>query len=282
MFNKDDKKFTSFLKAAAFACFFCHGFFAIKNSSVYYSAWSVWTQSLVTQNKFEFAKHFLRTVGTIDIVVSFLFLRTRIPKFVFIWGIGWAFLTSISRVYFLGAPNFPIWNNVVTPLSEMLVRTPNWVIPLMLFRMQSKKPLFSLTDQKFSRWVEGAAFLTILGIMLRYLSDLNSPLYPAEILREGKSLLFFHLCGALALVATLAIALAQYFCSLRLIAVSVAMVAFLMPEVFELVVVHWRQGVLHSSLQAGEHLPLFVTFAVLIALNAPGNFTKPRLATSIT
>jgi hypothetical protein len=250
-------------RIAAVGCFLCHGVIALQNSDVYFSEWNVWVQSLLPWADVSVAKYFLRTVGTIDILVAAGFLLPRIPLFVFIWAIGWGCATATSRLFFLGSFDGSSWSNVVRPVAETAARTANWVVPLLLYRrVRIKGPrLFAALTE--SQWIYVAVLGATAAIFLHYLVDLNGPIYPLEVLRKGEPLWFFHLLGAIS-----AIALAALAARLRPAPVLAA-TSLALAEGFEIFILNSPHGALFTLLRIGEHFPIYFCFCYLLAAWRP-------------
>lgn len=262
-----DPRQTWYLRVAVAACFFCHGLIAIQSSTVYYSEWNAWVQSLFPfTNGFVAAKHLLRTVGTLDVLVAMAFLRAKPLRVAFLWAVGWGFLTAFSRAYFLGAMSPPVLENLVRPGAEVLIRTSNWVLPLLVFIRVHSRPLFPrfLREQNL---IDVVVFASIFGRLLLYAIQFANPLYPYEITRSGESLIFFHFIGGLLILAMLLLVSRRVVKERlgKLFSLAIGLlggVALCLTLVFETFWVNLPHGLAFAALRFGEHLPELLCFGI--------------------
>lgn len=275
-------RFQKIFRVAVMCCFVAHGWLALKNSNIYYSEWSQWVQSLFSEEeKFWGSQILLGSVGTIDILVglSFVFVFLQPPLFAIVWAICWGSLTALSRLYFLGSFTPPFWSNVVYPLSEFLVRSANWIVPLLAVSQLE----FSSTP----RWVERilsrissstrpliyfVIITQVFGIFLHYLVELNHELYPYEIHKKSMPIWYFHAIGSTS-VCALTFAFLNFKwpnqSTLRIVAIYLSVISFLLAEGFEIVILNSSHGFSYTAIRIAEHVPIYSCFAYLLWAQLP-------------
>ena len=276
------------LRLAVFCCFVGHGTLAIKNSNIYYSEWSQWVQSLFPENeKYADSQMILGAVGSIDLLVGLSFLLPTIPMPAFIWAIGWGAATAISRMYFLGALSAPIWQNVLYPISQFLVRTPNWLVPMLLLAHSYKSvPLLGKIADRSSYHIEIAMLAQVLALAIMYLADYNHELYPYEVQKMGMPLGLFHTTGLIAISGFIALSVALTGTKSRLWTFAAGIlvpIAFILSEGFEITVLNAPQGVRYTGIRVLEHVPIyicmfyFVRTAIHSSLSVWANMSKASI-----
>lgn len=266
---------TTFLRWAVFCCFVAHGIVAIQSSGVYFSEWSHWVQGIFPENeKYIGSSFFLKTVGTIDIVVGISFLNPRIYLPTFWWAIGWGALTAFSRIYFLGSFSGFFVFNVVHPIAEFLVRMPNFIIPTVLLLFHTRG-VYDVIISRVSerRLVFVAVLAQAMAIFMAYIVDLNQPMLSYELIKKGMPLFFLHGVGALsvaALVALVAVIGTKSVTNLRLRSGILLTSKFffcgsyLLVEGFNVIIVNAPHGFAFTAVRIMEHVPVYLCVALFL------------------
>lgn len=266
------------LRLAIFGCFVGHGTIAIQNSNIFYSEWNYWAQQLFPdEQKYIGAQFMLSTVGAIDILVGLWFLLPAIPFYALAWAITWGALTATSRLYFLSGIIPGFWTNVVYPLSEFLVRTPNWIVPIVFYAFYFNKTHNSLFNRVSEMvWIRIAVATQVIGLFLHYLVELNNQIYPIEILKKGMPIWYFHLGGVAAMASILAFVLSlnpSLRSRLAKVAGLLAITAYMLVEGFGFAL-NTHHGFTFTTLRVLEHAPIYLCLAYS-AINAVRN-SRPQ------
>lgn len=270
-------------RLAVAVCFICHGVMAWRSAGVAYSEWNVWLQRLLPTGGYAFPSYFLRTVGTIDIVAAVLLLTPRVPKFALVWVIGWAGMTSLSRVYFLGSFDATVWVGIARPAAEVLSRAANWIVPLLLYNRlcDPSRRLFPKVEEL--SWMRIAVAAYLLSMAFAYLVEFNSDIYPFEVLRTGQSLWYFHLSGAIAILALASVQLRRSLPQAfgRSIVAALPFIALIMAEAFSVIAFYWPRGIGFTLLQMGEHIPIYLSFSYVFARGEHQSIKGLRAAAAV-
>lgn len=252
------------LRLAIFCCFAGHGSLAIMNSSNYVSEWSNWIQSLFPEDqKFEMSRMMLLTVGFLDILVAIGFLLPKIPRPAFIWAIGWGTATALSRMYFLGRL-FPInWYNTAHPVAEFLSRTPNFLVPILLFLMVEPNTRLAVVGRRFhiKNILLVAGSTQILSLCLHHLTHWNHEMFPFELEKVGMPVWYFHLMGGIAIMALCAICVTTWSHQTKFIITLTAILtlfAYVIPEGYDVFLTNAPHGFRYTFIRLAEHVPIYV------------------------
>ena len=269
------------LRIVVMCCFIAHGTLALKNSHIYYSEWSQWVQSLFpADQKYQGSALLLQLIGTLDILAGLSFLLPRIPLAGFAWTIGWGSVTALSRIYFLGSIAGPFWENMVFPMSQLLIRIPNALMTIILLaQIYRDDSRLDFLAEKTPGLIHFGAFTQVLGFAMIYLVDLNKLDLSSELLKIGMPTYFFHAAGVLALVGALfTIALFKFKSSqaLRICAGSLALIAYVMVEGFEVFHLNAPHGFIFTAIRVLEHMPVYLCLGYFLewSLDQKQNYGK--------
>ena len=269
------------LRIAVSLCFAGHGILALMNSNIFYSQWSQWVQSIFPHDlRYMGSQLVLGIVGSLDLLVAIRFLLPKIPGYALLWAIVWGTITAISRLYFLGSwQSIPTFINFANPIGEFLVRVPNFFVPIVVFIFftEQGQRLFSnrFTMDKF---ISIAVFATMAGLFFEYLAHLFHPLLQLEIDKIGMPLWYFHLSGALIVLAVCAMVLSSAKSAPRfnLIAAVCCGVSYALIEGFTLVIVHSPHGMFFLSIQIAEHMPTYICLLFYIRSRTSHHWKESR------
>jgi hypothetical protein len=242
------------------------------NAGVFTSEWSTWVQSLFPDAyKYELSRAMLLTVGVIDILAAACFLLPNIPLAAFAWVIGWGAATATSRLFFLSSFEHDVWYFQVRPISEFLIRVPNWMTGLML--LIAVNPTFTPTKARekpviFYLWV--IAFTQALGLSLHYIVELKDPFLLVELERKMMPLWYLHLTGFFA-IATLLGCIVLFFkkteSSFLPATISLtALLAFISVDLFKALVINAPQGIFFSGIRVVDAMPIYVCLIALTVI----------------
>ena len=255
----------SIMKAAAALCFLCHGFIALKNSTVYYSEWNTWVQQLFPESiRYAGARWTLATVGTIDIIAAICLFIPSLTRFALLWMVVWGTATATSRLYFLGSFEANFWSGVASPLGEFLVRAPNWIVPLLLalelkeFELPSRIANLSekLRQRTNSQWLFWGTTAFTFGVLASEASSLASPLFEFERNKIGLPEHFKETLMGLAAAASFALLFSRR--KYSLVAAAIAAVLVMVTHEFEEFYYHNRMhGFQFWSIRLAEHATVF-------------------------
>lgn len=254
---------TLFLQWAVALCFLCHGLWAIRNATIYHSEWNVWIQSLFPQAPFVGARHFLTTVGMIDIVAALCFLRRHPPRVAYAWVIPWAFATAMSRFYFLATLRLDVWQGLVAPLAEVLARVVNFGVPLLAWQLTRGASAKRIGERSVKGLYHLIVTASVVAIALRYLTTFLGPEYPYKMHKLGESLWFFHTAGLLAWAAVCGMLVSPRLekPSAQTIVTMLVIACVVLHEGFDLGWRHLPHGFTMLLIGLGEHAPLYVAVA---------------------
>ncbi len=276
------------LRLAILCCFAGHGTLAIMNAGVFTSEWSTWVQSLFPDAyKYEMAKVMLLTVGVIDILAAACFLLPNIPLAAFTWVIVWGAATGTSRLFFLSSLENDFWYFQVRPISEFLIRVPNWMTGFML--LMALYPQFTPAKLRekpvdFYLWI--IALTQVAGLSLHYIVELNDPFLLPELEKKMMPLWYLHLTGFLAvasLLGCLTLPLIRPKSAIFPALTScTAVLAFISVDLFKALVINAPQGFFFSGIRVIDAMPIYVCLITLamITIQAPRSGLKENISTS--
>lgn len=265
---------TAFRLAIA-GCFIGHGTIAIQNSNIYFSEWNNWVQQLFPEDQKLFgAEVMLNAVGAIDILVGICFLLPEVPSYALAWSMIWGAMTAASRIYFLSGLVPGFWMSVVNPLAQFLIRTPNWMIPVVFFIFYSGRvPQTPIRRISQKSWMTLGAVTQVAGLFLIYLVELYHPLFPYEIEKKSMPLWYFHAGGLFTVLAlsVFAFSFVGKFGQATFKSASIfAIIAYTFNEGFE-IFSNSPHGIKFTSLRIIEHAPIYVCLGYLAYLNFRGH-----------
>ncbi|MEI6398981.1 MAG: hypothetical protein WCO71_09440 [Pseudomonadota bacterium] len=257
------------LRAAIFSCFVAHGIVAIQASGNYGSEWSAWVRSLLDpEHQYELSSIILKTVGAIDVSAGLMFLAPRVHPLAIAWAIFWGASTTLSRLYFLGVHIPPFEFNGLHALSEFLIRTPNWMLPVFFFAgsEHSKKTPFNI-PLSLSNGIVIAIWTQMVGILLHCVYEYNSPYFQLELSKFGMPAWYFQALTAGSLISVFLIGFNQLKSvrlPLKTLAFVLATATYAMTEGFQVFMLNARSGFVYTFLRVLEHVPIYISFALWI------------------
>jgi hypothetical protein len=270
------------LRGAVALCFFCHGYWALKNATIYHSEWNVWIQRLFPASPYVAARHFLTTVGTIDIVAALFMLLRQPPRLVYAWVIPWGTATALSRAYFLGSLEVDIWQGAVAPLAEVLARVVNFGVPLLAWQLVHAPATWSRRLPEPRQLYTAMVAASLAAVALRYLTDYLGPEYPFKLYKLGQSPWSFHAAGLAAWAAALAWLVAATYARGKTMATAVTLLVVTIlawHETLNLVYQQWPRGFDAMWISVGEHAPRYMALAGWLAWRTrPAASTTPCFA----